>query len=377
MPVIIFDRGTVMSQKPRHLDFFLGASTPAGFVSFFDDIASRLDDHHSYIIKGGAGTGKSTLMKRCALLGLSKGESIERIHCSSDPFSLDGIVLTNAKITMLDGTPPHAIEPEYPGAYETVVNFCDCWDEEMLQSRRREIVNLFGENKALRNRAVSLLEGAGSLLCENRFALQPHVDREKIARAALGIAVREGLGKQGAKSTEHKRFASAVTPQGIVSYALSNVADYEHVYLIKDMSGAASQLLLNELRTHLLRSGTEFYSCYCPLDPSRLEHLIVPKCSLAFLTSNRFHPMTADGFSPYRVIHAGRFIPAEYLRARKQHLRFSSRMAGAILEEAILAMAGAKKVHDVIERIYGEAVDYQKIEDKSVDVLTQIEREYQ
>lgn len=369
--------GTVMNQKPCNLDFFLGASTPAGFVSFFDDVTTRWADHHSYVIKGGAGTGKSTLMKRCALEGLAHGDCVERIHCSSDPFSLDGVILQNAKITMVDGTPPHVVEPEYPGAYETVVNFCDCWNEELLQHRRQEIIELFALNKLFRDQCKALLEGAGSLLCDNRFALQAEVNLEKVARAADGILARECHLHREQRGVEHKRFASAVTPQGIISYALFNVKDFERVYLIKDVSGAAAQQLLLRLREELLARGVTLYSCFCPLDPSRLEHLVIPELSLAFLTANRFHPMEADGFLPYRVIHASRFIPIEAMRARKQHLRFHQRMAGAILEEAVAALAAAKTVHDDIEAIYGEAMDYRAIDRKAADVLQQIGKAYE
>ena len=42
---------------------FLGANTPKGFVSLFDELYNPYDNTDAYIIKGGPGTGKSTLMK--------------------------------------------------------------------------------------------------------------------------------------------------------------------------------------------------------------------------------------------------------------------------------------------------------------------------
>ena len=46
---------------------FLGANTPKGFVSFFDELYNPYDNCSAYIIKGGPGTGKSTLMKAICL----------------------------------------------------------------------------------------------------------------------------------------------------------------------------------------------------------------------------------------------------------------------------------------------------------------------
>ena len=49
-----------------------------------------------YLIKSGPGCGKSTLMKRLAIKAEQKGEPIQRIHCASDPDSLDGVIFSTS-----------------------------------------------------------------------------------------------------------------------------------------------------------------------------------------------------------------------------------------------------------------------------------------
>ena len=49
-----------------------------------------------YLIKSGPGCGKSTLMKRLARKAEQQGQPIERVHCASDPDSLDGVVFLRA-----------------------------------------------------------------------------------------------------------------------------------------------------------------------------------------------------------------------------------------------------------------------------------------
>ncbi len=46
--------------------FFLGANTPSGFVSRFDQLADAGDGWRLFVIKGGPGTGKSSLIRRAA-----------------------------------------------------------------------------------------------------------------------------------------------------------------------------------------------------------------------------------------------------------------------------------------------------------------------
>lgn len=97
-----------MSQ-PLH--FFLGANTPQGFVSRFDQLANPAEGWREYVIKGGPGTGKSTLMHKVAEEFKSAESRMELIHCSSDAASLDGVILHDLKIAIADGTSPHGWIP--------------------------------------------------------------------------------------------------------------------------------------------------------------------------------------------------------------------------------------------------------------------------
>lgn len=63
--------------------YFLGCSTPDGFLTHLkDDISS--ESYITYIIKGGPGTGKSSMMKKIANELLCY-DTPELYYCSSDP----------------------------------------------------------------------------------------------------------------------------------------------------------------------------------------------------------------------------------------------------------------------------------------------------
>ena len=88
-----------------YIDFFLGANTSKGFLSRYEQISKNQKIKKLYVIKGGAGTGKSTIMKKVAEEYHKRGFQIERIHCSSDPDSLDGVIVEEKGMAILDGTP--------------------------------------------------------------------------------------------------------------------------------------------------------------------------------------------------------------------------------------------------------------------------------
>lgn len=96
-----------MNATGKTLHFFLGANTPQGFVSRFDQLADPNDGWREFVIKGGPGTGKSSLMKRIAAEKGERCQRVEMIHCSSDVDSLDGVILPDIKTAIGDGTSPH------------------------------------------------------------------------------------------------------------------------------------------------------------------------------------------------------------------------------------------------------------------------------
>lgn len=87
--------------------FFLGANSPQGFVSRFDQLDCGDPQWHTFIIKGGPGCGKSSFMRRIAELFAPHCPSMQLIACSSDPDSLDAVILPEWKVSIADGTAPH------------------------------------------------------------------------------------------------------------------------------------------------------------------------------------------------------------------------------------------------------------------------------
>lgn len=96
-----------MENSKCAVDFFMGANTPQGFVSKFDQLADPAEGWRKFIIKGGPGTGKSGLMKRLATALAGKCGTVELIHCSSDVSSLDAVIAGEIKASIADGTAPH------------------------------------------------------------------------------------------------------------------------------------------------------------------------------------------------------------------------------------------------------------------------------
>lgn len=88
---------------------FLGAATPNGAVDFVPNLTEGLK---RYLIKGRAGSGKSTMLKKLAAAASDRGFDVEIYHCGFDPNSLDMIIVRELGVAMFDSTAPHEYFPD-------------------------------------------------------------------------------------------------------------------------------------------------------------------------------------------------------------------------------------------------------------------------
>ncbi len=95
-----------MHMQQQELDFFLGALSPTGFSSYYTQVVKDAETQTSALLKAGPGCG---IYPAAAHRGPSEeqGETVELIHCSSDPDSLDGVICGARKFSVVDATPPH------------------------------------------------------------------------------------------------------------------------------------------------------------------------------------------------------------------------------------------------------------------------------
>ena len=252
-----------MSEKiksNRPTAYFAAANGFCGFVSYFDKIFAREEFERIYILKGGPGTGKSTLMKRITEYAARSGIYYEEIYCSSDYNSLDGVILQKdkKKIAILDGTAPHIYDPQYPGSVEEIINLQDGFDIPGLISKRNEIISLGKEKKNSYESAYSYLAAAGCLfdnlfkkaasaLSENAFLNEAErylTDVGEINRSEPQIHCLTAFGKDGIKRLKcgYHTDTKAVTVSG------SSISRYVALSVLKRYSEAHG--LITELYIH-------------------------------------------------------------------------------------------------------------------------------
>lgn len=357
-----------------HLDdmpcYFLGANAPKGYYSGFGRLFSAAPKGKCFLLKGGPGCGKSTMLKKIALMLKEKGVSTELIYCTADTDSLDAVITQDGSFCALDATLPHAVEPKYPGIYETTVSLSDCWDEEKLKKNAEKASKLFDENRKKHEQARKFIAAAADLLEEAEKAETEAMNEEKTVKAALRICSKEFGKRTPKKGSEKIRFISGITDKGVCFLNKTPGIFCDKIYLLEDDCGAVSKLFMNTVRKSALEHGLDIITCRCPVFPSeKTEHIFIPSLRLGFMTENRRHK---TDILPYRTLHAKRFIDEKAFSRKKLRLRFALRTAARLIEEASDCMREAKGLHDELEEIYIRAMDFSKVEEKFREITEKI-----
>ncbi|MCL1964936.1 MAG: ATPase [Firmicutes bacterium] len=340
----------------RH--WFPGGNTARGFHSFYQYIMPPEEATRVIILKGGPGVGKSTFMRRMAEMLEDHGQMIEYLHCSSDNDSLDGVVCRAIGFAMLDGTAPHIVDPEMPGAADSILNLGVFLDETGLSLRKSEILSLKQAISVCFNQAYRYLQAALPLREDSAYILRSITDEAALMRQfAPWLETVTAYREPTKPGRSRPMFASAITPQGCVNY-LETLA-VPRIWRVAGEWGMDSHKLLSCLRHAALLRGMDVEAMYCPLQPERLEHLYIPVFGLLITSENRYHALDAP---------AERTISYDALRLRapgaveRDALTFNGEQFDRTIEAACESIRRAKALHDELEVEYISRMDFDGVE---------------
>lgn len=334
--------------------FFLGANTPSGFYSLYDELLPPAEAQRLFLLKGGAGCGKSTLMRQVATALTDAGETAEYIRCSGDPDSLDAVLFPRLRAALVDATAPHVREPKLAGAVESYVDLGRFYDHAALRPLRDDLQAATAGYQACYKGVYRRLAAVEQLTEDNRALLLTPAIEQKLQKRARGILAREVKRSGNAAGTLRRRFLGAVSCQGVLCLFETVNALCPRVYELQDTYGLASGML-TALAAGALAAGQDAVLCPSPLSPDRAEHLLLPRLGLAFVTST---PELPYPDRPYRRVRVDAMIDRDRMAELRPRLKFSRKVQSALLDEAVEGLADAKAEHDRLEALYRPHVDF-------------------
>ena len=338
--------------------FFIGSNTSEGFVNNTEEIISGIKK--VYIIKGGPGTGKSTLMKKIAEEAAGKGFFPKLYYCSSDSSSLDAIVITEASVAIVDGTAPHQLDAKYPGAVEEIINLGEFLDSDELSKNSEQIRNLAERKKELFDSVYRYLSVCREIENEKNKILKRCVNIPKM-QAAIARLKKKITGNQN--SLILNRQISSLGMNGVTRFDTYESLCSE-LWLIKD-SRHIGGIFLSTLLSELKALCCEIWVSQTPL--LEIEAIYLPNCGIAITNSN-------DERKNSKIINTERFIISKEFSAKRTTLKFLFNLQKELYKKVNELFSEIKKIHFTLEEIYKSAMDFSFSEEISKEILEKIDK---
>lgn len=347
---------------------FAGANTSEGFYSFFDYIIDNDKAKKIICLKGGPGTGKSSLMKKISKFFEDEGFLIEYFHCSSDTDSLDSIVIKDIGVCLVDGTAPHIRDPKNPGIIDEILNLGNYWDETSILPYKNEILGVNDEISDSFKKAYRYLKSAKYIHENWSYYNSKSINYTKLNKLEQELKNNIIPNKDYTNPGSLKRrFATAFSPQGIVTYADSLSKRCKNIYVLNGGPGTFKSHVLQNIGTEAYKQGynVEFY--HDTLIPSRIEHLMIPDLNAAILTSNEVNNKTFEG----QQFYMDNILDLSVLNKYRTEIDENKKLFKEILDKALKSLKEFKSLHDKLEQYYINSMNFECINSVTNTLINQ------
>lgn len=315
--------------------YLLSANSAEGFIEYFDFINDLTKPNYTYILKGGPGTGKSTLMKKVGEHFSSKGFNVEFFYCSSDVESLDGVRIAEKNIAVVDGTAPHVREARIPKVTEEIVNLGEFISENVKANKKTIEQQLIKKQNSFKI-ANCLIISAGKLYDAVQLFENDKDCEIKIKNFIKSLNLTKVKNK---KVFNRNLFANAVTENGI-----------SRIFDCKDLT----EITLPQQRSEWVENLIKYIN-KCGINVIRFMNILKPHECEAVLIPEKF------------------YIKFENKSENETVLKLKSKI------NEILVMAGevlleAKTEHKKIEQFYIDNMDFENLNILTENLIKDIEQ---
>ena len=247
--------------------------------------------------------------------------------------------------------------PAFPGADGALLALPPFKNAALLKQKLPALRILESERQSLLSDAARLTEAAGLIDRRTASLMSSRAIPDRLTKRGRGVSGRE-IPKKGGLGQLRRRFADALTPDGYLRRYGSITALANRIYDVQDSWGLAAPML-EDIAWDAVRKGYEVYACMCPIDPSRVLHVVIPQLSLAFVTSDG---RAAFPHRPFRRIRADGCCPTSSSRDARSEARRLFRLSRQIMDGVWPLLEEARRIEAKMAELYAPHADRAALE---------------
>lgn len=366
-----------MAGEVKH--YFARGNTAIGAYNLFDSAFQGIK--HLYMLTGGPGTGKSTIIGNIANKMTEAGYDVQLFHDPSDHESLEGLIVDDMSIGIVDGLACRLGLAEMPGVTVKVVDLGSAVDVAQLDTLKSQVLRLEKQANLLFSKAYETFGKAKSIHDEWETLYIEHMDfaaanlvTEQLIDSIIGN-IGEQCGVTDIKTTagtvnanRKKRkgkirhlFLGAATPFGPVDFVPNLTANMQRTVFIKGRPGSGKSTMLKKIVTAVTEQGMDVEMFHCGLDPNSLDMVIVPSLQVAVFDSTAPHEyFPRQEHEEILDMYEKTMNPEtdELVATTAKELAAKYKTA---IKEATSYLLEAKHVCDEIKALYASVTDFEQV----------------
>ncbi|MFC5407635.1 nucleoside-triphosphatase [Cohnella soli] len=328
-----------------------------------------------FVLTGPQGTGKSTVIRSLADRQMDQGQHVQCFHSPLRPDELDGIILTELKVGIIDGRVCEGISENEAGEI-VFIHFGDALDNSLIAPGQTEVIeDIRGKLNSAYSKAYETFLTALRIHDEWEKYYIDNMDFMKADQIANNLIQELYAGHECDSPTIGRHlFFGAATPKGAFDFIQSLTVQLERRIFIKGRPGSGKSTLLKKLAAAAEKKGIEVQVFHCGFDPNSLDMLIFPTLRTAIFDSTAPHEYFPDRdgdeiLDMYMLTTAPGTDEAYAAEIAAIKERYSAKM-----KEATSLLAEAEAIDSLIKAIYVAATNYSIVEELQRQLQSELSR---
>ncbi len=262
------------------------------------------------------------------------------------------------------------MDPKNPGAVDEILNLGEYWDEKEMITNKDIIMKCNKEVKTNFLSAYHYLASAKEMQSDIETTVSSSIDKLKFNNMLTELKSKyiDHLDKKDKVGKERHLFDSAITPGGLWDYIDTIIPKKYSCSFVKGELGSGQTELLRFLADEYLFKGYDVELYHQPLNPDRLQTLIIDEIEVAFTVNQRMERKSEV------TIDLDQNINKELLSCREDEIEKDKENMSLLFEEAVNRINKAKKVHDEMEKYYIPYMNFNDITDLRIETANRIKK---